>query len=112
MSRRPASAVFFPLLVVLVSGAIGLVLYANYDAHFSPEARAGAMNGRHIRQVRPGMDTIQMHRIMGPPQDVTRFHGPPVETVYHYQHRPGTSDSYQIKVNAKGKVKDVGIVEE
>lgn len=112
MSRRPASAVFFPLLVVLVSGAIGLVLYANYDTHFSPQARIGAMNGRNIRRVRPGMDTTQMHRIMGPPQDRSRFIWPAPEIIYGYQHRPGTSDSYQITVNSGGKVKAVGILEE
>jgi hypothetical protein len=70
------------------------------------------VNGRNIRRVRPGMDTTQVHRIMGPPQDRSRFTWPAAETVYGYQHRPGTSDSYQIKVSSTGKVKSVNIHEE
>ena len=103
---------FFTLLIALISVVVGLVLWANYDIHLSPAAQASTANGRNIRQVRVGMDTTQVHRIMGPPQDVARFNWPQKETVYHYQHRPGTSDSYQITVNAKGKVKDVGILKE
>jgi outer membrane protein assembly factor BamE (lipoprotein component of BamABCDE complex) len=100
------------MLVVLVSLAAGLVLYGFYNDYFSPEARAGAVNGRNIRHVRPGMDTTQVHLIMGPPQDRSRFTWPATETIYGYQHRPGTSNSYQITVNSSGKVKSVGILEE
>ncbi|SNS08213.1 outer membrane protein assembly factor BamE domain-containing protein [Hymenobacter mucosus] len=112
MVRRRSTTVFFALLIALVSVVVGLVLWVNYDTHLSPAAQASTANGRHIRQVRVGMDTTQVHRLMGPPQDVARFNGPPVEIIYHYQHRPGTSDSYQIKVNAQGKVINVGILED
>jgi outer membrane protein assembly factor BamE (lipoprotein component of BamABCDE complex) len=98
--------------MVLVSLAAGLVLYGFYNDYFSPEARVGAVNGRNIRQIRTGMDTTQVHRIMGPPQDRSRFTWPAAETIYSYQHRPGTSVSYQITVNSRGKVKSVGILEE
>jgi hypothetical protein len=110
MARRPAAAIFFPLLVTLVSVAGGLMLYASYDTHFSAAARIGAANGHNMQQVRLGMDTIQVHRIMGPPQ--YRSHWPEVETIYGYQHRPGTSDSYQIMINPKGEVQAVTIYEE
>jgi hypothetical protein len=110
MARRPAAAIFFPLLVTLISVAVGLVLYANYDTHFSTAAHIGAANGHNIQWVRLGMDTVQVHRIIGPPQ--YRSHWSAVETIYGYQHRPGTSDSYQITINPKGEVKAVTIYEE
>jgi hypothetical protein len=104
--------VFFPLLIVLVGLAVGLVLYANYDTYFSTAARASTVNGRNIRRVRIGMDTAQVHRIMGPPAYFSRFTWPELETVYGYPHRPGTSDSYQITVNRKGNVKAISILED
>lgn len=111
MARRFASALFFPLLIMLVSLAVGLIGYANYDTYFSAEARAATRNGQNLRTVRVGMDTTQVYRIMGQPSHVAHFTKPEEETVYHYQHRPGTSDSYQILVNQRGIVSQVSIME-
>lgn len=109
MARRSSSALFFPLLVVLVSLVVGLIGYANYDTYFSAEAQVATRNGQNLRTVRIGMDTTQVYQIMGPPNQVAHFTRPEGETVYHYQHRPGTSDSYQILVNQRGKVSKVSI---
>ena len=98
--------------MALASVTVGLLLYGFCTDYFSAAAQIGAANRRNIQLVRLGMDAAQVHRIMGPPQDVAHFTWPEVETSYVYPHRPGTSESYQIKVTAKGKVKAIYMLEE
>ena len=64
-----------------------------------------------IRQVQLGMSSEQVRHLMGEPQTVIHFAAPTLETAYHYQHRPGTSDSYQIRFDRWHYVSDITIAE-
>ncbi|MGI4864241.1 MAG: hypothetical protein ACRYFZ_09995 [Janthinobacterium lividum] len=90
--------------VATVSLLLGIVLYANYDAHFSEKAKSGRQTAVAIRYVLIGMDSTQVRRIMGKADEV-------LGTTQYYAGQPGSSASYQVAFTSSGKVARIGIIE-
>lgn len=85
-----------------------LVLYANYDARLDTAATLANKNAENIKKVKAGMDTPQVNKIMGQPEDVSFVQQ---DHIYHYTHKPGTSNSYQVKFDSSFKVIEINIVD-
>jgi hypothetical protein len=85
-----------------------VILYVNYDAYFSHDALLAKRNAVNIRKVRIGMDSVQVNKIMGPPEGRGSIQQ---DYIFYYTHQPGSSNSYQIKFSISYIVKEVGIID-
>ncbi|WP_375419238.1 outer membrane protein assembly factor BamE [uncultured Hymenobacter sp.] len=104
MFRNIVSGLAGAIIVILLL----LVLYANYDTHFSDEVRLANMSAISIREVKIGMDTLQVNKIMGRPETVSTIQQ---DRIYHYAHKPGSSSSYRIKFDTSYKVIGINIID-
>ncbi|ALD21640.1 hypothetical protein AM218_10990 [Hymenobacter sp. DG25A] len=94
----------FKTLLVFLSPVFALILYINYDAHWSPEAAIGQENLRNIRKVEIGMDSSTVLAIMGNPESRVYFLPVPQTTTYTYRTPPGSSMSCYVVFDNEMKV--------
>lgn len=57
-------------LIIIVALFMGLVLYLNYQSHFSMAAREGKANIENIKKVTKGMEKNIVTKIMGEPDTI------------------------------------------
>ena len=58
------------ILITIIALSVALVIYLNYQTHFSPEAKQGKINLENIRKVRKGMKEKKVIEIMGKPDEI------------------------------------------
>ncbi|WP_354581155.1 outer membrane protein assembly factor BamE [Hymenobacter sp. UYP22] len=80
------------------------VVYGNYDAHWSPQARQGYQNQQNIKRVAKGMSEVEVVAIMGKPDRINRIESVPQSTHYAYQMPPGSSEYCDVNFDSSGRV--------
>ena len=98
---------FFGFVVLVFASLLGSVLYANYDAYWSPKAQKGYLNRNNIKRIAPDMTVAEVVTIMGQPVRVDSIKTFPGRTHFAYQMPPGSSWYCDVNFDSSGKVTSI-----
>lgn len=85
-------------LIFIIVIIYGVIFYNDY---LSNEAVVGRKNAENIKKIKIGMDTTQVLKIMGEPEEKYTYQG---TKFFNYAHPLASSETIQIKFDSSGKV--------
>lgn len=88
-------------LIIILAIFLGVIIFLKYDSDVSPTAMLGEKNKSNFKRVSIGMDSVEVVKIMGLPEDRWEFR---TEITYSYSLPPGESGSCTFTFNSTGIV--------